>query len=76
MIAIMIMIVPVAIGVPAPAVLIPPAMVFVPAAFAGFTQFMTCMLRLPAVPPVILDGFMEPVVRFGNTPLALVIAFG
>ena len=72
----MVMIVPIAIAVPAAAVFIPPTMVFVPAAFAGFAQFMPCMLRLPAVPAVVFCGFMQLVVRFGNAPLAMVVAFG
>jgi hypothetical protein len=74
--AVVIVIVPIAIRVPAMPVFIPPTMVFVPAAFAGFTQLMPRMVSLPAVPSVVFCGFMQLVVRFRDSPLAMVIAFG
>jgi hypothetical protein len=74
--AVVIVIVPVTIRVPAMAVFIPPTMVFVPAALAGFTQFMARVVSLPAVPSVVFCGFMQLVVRFRNPPLTTVIAFG
>jgi hypothetical protein len=74
--AVVVMIVPVAIVVPAMAVLIPPAMAFVPASFAGFVQFMPRMLGLPAVPAVVFRSFMQLVVCLGNAPLASVVTFG
>jgi hypothetical protein len=72
----MVMIVPVAIVVPTVAVFIPPTMVFVPAAFAGFTKVMPRMVGLPAVRAVVFYGFMQLVVRLGDAPLAMTVAFG
>jgi len=66
-------IIPIAVIVPAMAVFIPPAMPLVPAAFARFTQFMTGMLRLPAVPAVALDRRVESMIRFGDASRAAVI---
>src|SRR5690348_17616667 len=67
------MIVPVAIGAPAVAVFIPPAMVVVPTAFAGFAQLMASVVRLPAVPAMVFDGFVQFVVGFRDVPLTATV---
>jgi len=41
------------------AIFVPPAVPFVPAVFSRFMQFVPRMLRLPAVPAVMLDGFVQ-----------------
>src|SRR5206468_11359469 len=63
----------IAIGMPAVAVFVPPAMALIPAAFACFAQFMTRTIRLPAVPAVMFHGFVEFVVRLDNAPLAAAV---
>ena len=72
--AIVVVIVPIAVAVPAMAILIPPAAVLVPAAFARFVQFIPRTVGLPAVPAVMFRGFVESVVRPGNASLATIIA--
>ena len=68
----MIAIVPVAIGVPAVAIFIPPTMAFAPAALPRLTQFMTPVVGLPAVPSVALGSFVQLVVGPGDAALAIV----
>ena len=68
-----IVVIPIAIGMPAVAVFVPPAMALIPAAFACFAQFMTRTIRLPAVPAVMFHGFVEFVVRLDNAPLAAAV---
>src|SRR6267142_2665379 len=69
---VVIVIVPVAIGVPAIAIFIPPAMTVFPARFAGFVQFVPPMRGLLAFISVVLDRFMQFVVGFSQTLLAAV----
>src|SRR5260370_36489942 len=76
LVAIVIVVIPIAIGMPAAAVFIPPAMPLVPAAFPRLVQFVPRMIRLPAVPSVILDGFVQPMIRLGDAPLALIVVVG
>jgi len=76
LVAIVVVVIPIAIGVPAVAVFIPPAMPLVPAAFARLVQIAARTIGLPAVPAVMLHGFVESVVRPGDTPLASIVALG
>jgi hypothetical protein len=55
------------------AIFIPPAMAFIPAAFARFMQFVPRTIGLPAVPAVMLDGFVQPMVRFGDATLTTAV---
>jgi len=71
--AVVIVIVPVTVAVPAVAVFIPPTMALSPAAFPRLMQFMPRMVRLPAVPTMMLDGFMQLVICLGDAPLAPVV---
>jgi hypothetical protein len=75
-VVVVIVIIPIAIVVPPVAVFIPPAVPFIPAAFPRFAQFVPRVLRLPAVPAVMLRGFVQFVVCLGDAPLASVIVFG
>jgi hypothetical protein len=75
-VAIVIVVIPIAVGMPAVAVFVPPAMPLVPAAFPRFAQFVPRMVRLPAVPAVIFDSFVQPMIRFGDAPLATIIVVG
>jgi hypothetical protein len=72
-IAIMVMIVPVAIGVPAMAVFIPPFVVPAPASLAGLMQVVARVVRLLAVPAMMFNSFVEPVIGLGNATLAVIV---
>jgi hypothetical protein len=74
-VAIVIVVIPIAIGMPAVAVFIPPAVPLVPAALTGFMQFMPRAICLPALPTVVFHGFVELMVRFGNATLATIVVF-
>src|SRR5258708_18903814 len=50
LVAIVVVVIPIAIGMPAVAVFVPPAVPFVPAAFPRLVQFVPRMIRLFAVP--------------------------
>jgi hypothetical protein len=76
LVPVVIVIVPIAIAVPAVAIFVPPAMSFVPAAFPCLVQFVARAVRLPAFPSVVLDGFVQLVIRLGNAPLATIVVFG
>ena len=67
---VVIAIVPVVFFTPAALVLIPPAMMFAPAAFTRRVQFAALVLGLPAVAAVPLDGFMQFMIPMSNAPLA------
>jgi len=67
---VVIAIVPVVFLTPATLVLIPPAMMFAPAAFTRRVQFAALVLGLPAVAAVALDGFMQFMILMSNAPLA------
>lgn len=73
LIAVVIVIVPVAICVPAMLVFVPPTMVLVPAALAGFVEFVPPMISLPAVAAVMFDGLVQMMVRADYSSLAALI---
>jgi hypothetical protein len=73
LVAVVIVVVPVAIRTPAVAVFIPPTMAVFPAPGAGLGQFVAILRGLRAVPSMVLCGFMEFVVRADNTPLTVFI---
>jgi hypothetical protein len=73
---VMIAVIPITVGMPAVAVFVPPTVPLVPAAFPRFAQFVPRMVRLPAVPAVIFDSFVQPVVRLGDAALATIIVIG
>lgn len=75
-IVVVIVIIPITIGMPATAVLIPPSMSLSPAAFPRLVQVAAGAVRLPAVPAVMLHSFVESVVGFGNAALALIVTLG
>ena len=65
-IVVVIVVIPITIGMPATAILVPPAMSLSPAAFPRLVQIVARAVRLPAVPAVMLHGFVESVVGFGD----------
>ena len=72
-IAIVVMIVPVALAVPAVIIFIPPAVVSAPTLLADFTELVACPVRLRAVPAMMLGRFVEPMIGAGNAALAIMI---
>ena len=50
-------------------------MMLAPAFFACLPQLVAFVIRLPAVPPVMLNCFMQLVVGMGDPPLAALIDF-
>ena len=69
----MVVIIPISIHAPAVIVLIPPPMVLDPAALARFSKLVPPMFSLLAVTAVMLDGFMQLVIDFGDMMLAIII---
>jgi hypothetical protein len=64
--------VPIALGVPAVFVLVPPAMLFAPATLARGVQFAAFVIGLAAVASVMFNGFVELVLLMGDAALAAV----
>ena len=75
-IMVVIVVVPITIGMPAVAVFVPPTMAFIPAEFPRLVQIVARVVRLPAVPAVMLHGFVEPVISFGDAALATTVVIG
>ena len=68
----MVVFVPVAIGVPTVLVFVPPAMLFAPAAFADYMEFVALVIGLTAVPSMALDGAVKLMFLVGDAALATV----
>jgi hypothetical protein len=66
-----VVIVPIAIGVPPVFIFVPPLVVRLPAILASFPQFVPRVLRLCAVPAVVLHGLVNLMVGFRQAMLAL-----
>ena len=73
LVAVVIVVVPIAIRTPAVAVFIPPAMAVFPAPRTGFGKFVPILCGLRAVPAVVLGGFMKFVIRASDTLLAVIV---
>jgi len=76
LVAIVIVVIPIAFGMPAVAVFVPPAVPLIPAVLPRFVQFVPSVVRLSAVPTMMLHGFVKFVVRLGNAAPATSVAFG
>jgi len=72
-IVVMVVIVPIALGVPTMPVFIPPTMIAAPAVLARFAQLVPSFVRLLALAPMMLDGVMKAVIRPGNSLLVIVV---
>jgi hypothetical protein len=73
-IVVVIVIVPIAIGVPAVSIFIPPAVVVFIAVGAGFPEFVPPVFGLRALHAVVFDGFMKFVVCLGDALLTIVVS--
>ena len=71
-ITIMVAVIPIAFRVPAMCVFIPPSMPDAPAVLPRFVQFMTPAFGLFAPVAMMLNGFVQLVVRARNAALAIV----
>jgi hypothetical protein len=72
-VTIVVVVVPIAVGVPTMPAFIPPTVRMAPAIFARFVQFMPSLIGLFAFAPVMLDGFMKTMIGPGDAPLAIVV---
>jgi hypothetical protein len=72
----MIVLVPIALVVPAVLMLIPPLLTFAPTPLSRSVQFAALVICLPAVTSVALNSAVKIMLRMLNPPLTLVIAFG
>jgi hypothetical protein len=72
-IVVVIVVVPIALIVPAVSVFIPPAMRMFPAPGAGVSEFVAPMIGLRALPAVVFHGIVKLVIRVDDALLAIVI---
>ena len=70
---VVIMVIPIAFRVPATFVLIPPSVVTIPAALAGFAEFNSGAVCLPAAVAVVGNRLVKFVVGAGDAALAIVL---
>ena len=66
-----VLIAPIATGVPLMIVLIPPFVIAGVAVFAGFCEVVTRRVGLTAAIAMVFDGFVQAVVGLGDAPLAI-----
>jgi len=71
-----VVLVPIAVGVPAVVVFIPPAMLLAPATLARFVQFTALVICLLAVVSMFLDRLVEFMLRVNDPALTPVNVFG
>jgi hypothetical protein len=69
-VAIVVMVIPVAICMPTMAVFVPPPMRVRPAVLAGFMQLTACAARLSTLPSMVFDSFVQPMIGSCDAPLA------
>jgi hypothetical protein len=68
-----VVIVPIAIGVPAVVIFVPPLVVRAPAMLASLVQIVARVFRLFALPAVVLYGFVQPVIGSRQPMLAFAL---
>jgi len=73
-VAIVIVLVPIALGAPAMLVLVPPLMIFAPAMLPSLVELTALVPCLVAVPPMFFDGLVQLVLGVFDTALAALIA--
>lgn len=71
-VAIVVVVIPIAIRMPATFVFIPPSMTGAPAALPRFVQLVARAIGLPTLVAVVLDGFVQLVIGVRNASLAIV----
>jgi len=73
---IVVVLVPIALRVPAVFVFIPPPVTFTPATLSRLVQFTALVVCLSAVASMFLDGFVEFMIGMSDPALAAVVVFG
>jgi hypothetical protein len=76
LVAIVVVLVPVTLRMPAMLMLVPPSVTLTPATLARRVQFATLAVGLSAVTSVTFDGLMEIMLCVNDSPLAAVVVFG
>ncbi len=71
--AIMVVVVPILLVMPTMSILIPPAIVSPPAPLAFLTQFVTRIVCLRALVPIMFNGFVQSVIGARDSALTIVI---
>lgn len=71
-IVVVIVIIPIMVGVPTMPIFIPPAMIVLPAVGTCSGKFLPPMLRLVALPTVVLDRFVKVMVCLSDALLTIV----
>jgi zinc transporter ZupT len=72
-IAIVVVVIPIAVGAPTMTVFVPPTMTVIPAILAGLAQLGASVFGLLAFASMVLDRLMKAMVGFGNASLAIVL---
>jgi hypothetical protein len=65
-----VIVIPIAIAVPAVVIFVPPSVIGLPAILSSFLQFVPRVLRLLALPTMVFDGFVNPVIGSHHAILA------
>jgi hypothetical protein len=73
---VVVVLVPIALRVPAVFVFIPPPVTFTPATLSRLVQFAALVVCLSAVASMFLDGFVEFMIGMSDPALAAVVVFG
>jgi hypothetical protein len=76
LVAVVVVFVPIALGVPAVFVFIPPAMLLAPATLARCVQLAALVIGLAAIASMMFDGFVEFMFLVGDVALAAVDVLG
>jgi hypothetical protein len=76
LVAVVVVLVPVAVRVPAVFVFVPPLVTFTPAPLPSLVQFTTLVVCLPAVASMLLDGLVKFMIGMSHPALTPVIVFG
>ena len=71
----MVVVVPVAFGVPAVFVFVPPSVIFTPAALARLVQFVALVVCLRAMASMFLDGLVEFMIGVNDAALTALVMF-
>jgi hypothetical protein len=72
-ITVVVVIIPIALAVPAVTIFVPPAVAVFPAVGACIRKFMAPVFGLRTLPAVFVDSLMKLVVRFDDAPLTGVV---
>ena len=72
-ISVVVVVIPIAFGVPAALVFVPPSVVGIPTALTGFVEFIPGAFGLPALPAVAGYGLVQSMIGARYPALAIVV---